>query len=165
MKKIIICILLCALFLAGCENIFEDSITDLNDSYLLDEEIENDDDAAVFDETRLFVKTVEYVMCHEYFICYRNPDGSETEIVKMGLQQNPFHVIGERIYFTEGDALYSVDFNGGDKQYLSDRSDDYYSFNLIERVEGDWLLCSGTKWKEIYGDPVALNGLRRVSFT
>jgi hypothetical protein len=160
MKKIFISMILITLILTGC-NMGYDYDLYLGDDLHLMENTEEAHDS--FNASQFFVKTVTTPMQHEYFICYRNPDGSETEITSMGLQQNPYYIIGDRIYYTHYDSLVSVDFNGNDKKTLYDWSEEFYSFHWIDSVEGDWLICSGAKWQEIYGDPVALDGMHRVT--
>jgi hypothetical protein len=154
MKKLLYCALACLLLLAGC-----DGATISNEGTNTEPAFE---EAPVYDESQFFIKTVEYQEADEHYICYRHPDGTVTEIVEMGIQENPFYIVGERIYYTQGDTLYSVDFTGGDVKTLFDGSEENISFNTIDRVDGEWLYCSGTKTKYIYGDPVALDGPHRV---
>ncbi len=154
MKKILcfsLMCLTCFLLLCGCNS---ENNTGNNEQFY--------DKAYVYDGTQFFVKTQEHQEANDYFICYRYPDGSEEEIIKMGIQNNPFYIIEERLYYTQGDSLYSVDFAGEDKEILYDESDENISFNQIYRVGKGWLYCSGTKWAEISGDPVALDGRHRV---
>lgn len=144
--------LTCFLLLSSCYN--ENSSTSNSEHF--------NDKAYVYDESRFFMKTEEHQEANDYFICYRHPDGSVEEIIRMGLQNNPFYIVGDRLYFTQCGSLYSVDFTGKDTQTLYDESDENISFDQIHRIEGGWLYCSGTKWTEITGDPTALDGLHRV---
>jgi len=124
---------------------------------------EKSEGSAVYDETQFFIKSIEGPLVIEYFICYRNPDGSETEIVKMGTDQTPFRINGERIYYTQFCNLISVDFSGKDKKYLNAAaSEDEISFEQVISADGEWIYCSGSHWEEIYGDPVALDDPHRI---
>jgi len=149
MKKILIVILLCALVLTGCGTIHG-------------ADVGSNSNGDIFDETQFFIKTVEYQECNVYYIYYRNPDGSETQVTQIGIDETLFHIINGRIYYVQGGSLYSINFSGEDTQILSDSSGENITFDWIDDVEGEWLLCSGTKWHEIYGDPVALDGMHRM---
>jgi hypothetical protein len=155
MKKIFIVTLLCALILTGC-GIAHRAYESPND-------LDLPESGDVFDETQFFVKTVEYQECSEYFIYYRNPDGTETEITEIGVQESPYYIVNDRIYFAQGDSLISVNFTGGDKQYLYDNSAENISFNFIDSTDGEWLYCSGTKYREIHKNSDKFEAAHRVS--
>ena len=154
MKKILVGILLTTLLLTGCGNV--------NSLYEGANDLQHEENSDIFDETRFFIKTVEYQECNEYFIYYRNPDGSETEVTEIGIQESAYHIIDNRIYFVQGDALISVNFTGGDRQYLYDDSSENISFNSIDSTDDEWLYCIGTKYQEIHSDSGEFEVVQRV---
>jgi len=107
-----------------------------------------------------FIKKVEYQECNEYIVCHRFHTGEVTEIVNIGIREQPLIIVNERIYYATGIDLVSVNLKGEDAKRL--RRDEGHSFELmIDMVDegGEWLYCSGRKMVEIYGDPVALDGV------
>jgi len=145
MKRLFVPIILCVLTLAGC-GIVDGAVYS---SY-------PEERAAEYDAARLFVKENVTPTATEYLIYYRNSDGSEREIASMGFTDNPFYIIGDRIYYTRFDSLRSVDFTGMDTIYFYEYG---IYINSIDKVDGDWLECTGRQQVEIYGDPVALDGI------
>jgi len=107
-----------------------------------------------------FMKTVEYQECNEYIVCYRSPNGEVVEIVNIGEREQPLVIVNERIYYATGLALVSVNLEGGNKKVLNPDNGDTFEL-MIDMVDegGEWLYCSGRKMVEIYGDPVALDGV------
>ena len=160
MKKYFLTLIACAiLLLAGCKA--TNGMPNVPDA-TVESGHSIEAEKPTYDESEFFVKTIEYQECNEYVLCYRHEDGTIDELVNMGTQESPFYIIGERIYYTQGDTLISISFTGEDKKTLYDDSEANISFNEILHVENDWLYCSGTKWEEIYDDPAALDGPHRV---
>ena len=161
MRNTAILLFVCVLLLAGCANgpAFD---TDQRES----EEYFTYNQEHPFDAARLFVKMIECGECNCFYLYYRNPDGSETQIVWMGLQtgteqQHPFYIIGERIFFMQADHLVSVDFSGENKQLLSGDTQEIL-FDWIDSVDDQWLYVSGTKWQEVYGNGTPLEGMYMI---
>jgi len=122
------------------------------------------DDRNIYEEyygpTGFFIKTVEYQECNEYVVCFRSPTGEVAEIVNIGTREQPLIIVNERIYYATGLSLVSVNLEGGDKKALNpDNGDTFESMIDMVDEDGEWLYCSGRKMVEIYGDPVALDGV------
>ena len=107
-----------------------------------------------------FIKKVEYQECNEYIVCHRFYTGEVTEIVNIGIREQPLIIVNERIYYATGLSLVSVNLGGGDQKVLNPDNGDTFEL-MIDMVDedGEWLYCSGRKMVEIYGDPVALDGV------
>ena len=105
-----------------------------------------------------YVKTVSYPMINEYIVCCKNPDGSETEIVNMGMQAQQFFISGQRIYFINN-GLRSVNFFGEDEQRLSAAK---YQMEQISFVNDGWLYVYAIKRDET-SEGSAPNGSRHVT--
>lgn len=99
----------------------------------------------------------------QYSICRCGADGSLTQIADLGpANDTPFFLWEERIYYTAGGSLFSVDYNGSDTRSLCDSSEEQISFDRITMVQDGWVYCRGTRWQEINNDPAALPGPHRV---
>lgn len=155
MRKYLSILLLC-LLLAACG---KPDVTIPEGYYSGDPSVEESSQQA---DPQFFMEKQEQEMADEYFLCRRDPDGTVTRLYSMGLQEVPFLVEGERIYFTSGDTLVSTDLQGQDIQTFFDTSDARYSFNRVLEVKDGWIACAGTKWAEITDDPAALPGPHRV---
>jgi len=107
-----------------------------------------------------FMKKVEYQECNEYIVCYRSPNGEVVEIVNIGIREQPLIIVNDRIYYATGSSLVSVNPEGEDEKFLNPDNGDTFEL-MIDMVDedGEWLYCSGRKMVEIYGDPVALDGV------
>lgn len=162
MKNRAIFLLVCILLFTGCSNGYTAYTNQWEN-----EEYSTYNQEQPFDPAQLFVKMVERGECNCFYLYYRNPDGSETQIVWMGLQtgieqEHPFFIISERIFFTQAGQLVSVAFNGENINFLFGDTEEEISFDWIDFVDGEWLYISGTKWQEIYDDPSMLGEFRRV---
>jgi len=113
-----------------------------------------------YSTNRFFMKKVEYQECNEYIVCSRSPTGEVAEIVNIGPREQPLIIVNKRIYYATGISLVSVNLEGGDQKVLNPDNGDNFEL-MIDIVDegGEWLYCSGRKMVEIYGDPVALDGV------
>jgi hypothetical protein len=101
-----------------------------------------------------------------YRICRQNTDGSVTVVADLGAENNtPFFLLEERVYYTAGGSLWSVNFDGEEEKVLYDSSEEQFSFDRITMAEDGWIYCRGTCWREITDDPAALPGPHRVKAT
>ncbi len=156
MKKELICLLLC-LLLAACG---KPAVT-LPEGYYSGPTAQEE---AAEEEPVFFVQKEVLAQATEYRICRQNADGSTTVIADLGPNNDtPFFLWEERLYYTAGGSLFSVDHNGGDEKVLYDPSEEQFSFDRITMVEQGWIFCRGTRWKEITDDPNALPGPHRVT--
>ena len=113
-----------------------------------------------------FVEEEHQSQSTQYRICRQNLDGSTTVIADLGADNNtPFFLMEQRLYYTAGGSLWSVDFEGQDQTCLYDSSEKQVSFDRITMVEEGWIYCRGTLWQEITDDPAALPGPHRVAVT
>ena len=121
------------------------------------------EEAEVEQTPDFFVEKQDMGEATQYRICRTNADGSVTEIADLGPNNDtPFFLLEDRICYTAGGSLCSVDFDGKDLQTLTDSSEAQVSFDRITMVEDGWIYCRGTCWQEITDDPSALPGPHRV---
>ena len=113
-----------------------------------------------------FVEKEELAETTQYRIFRQNSDGSTTVIADLGPDNDtPFFLLQERVYYTAGGSLFSVDFEGKNPKVLYDSSQEQVSFDRITMVEEGWIYCRGTCWQHITDDPAALPGSHRVTVT
>ena len=154
MKKIVAAAL-CCLLLAACG---KPDVT-LPEGYYSGPAQEESESAA---QPQFYVEKQEQAMADEYFLCRLDADGTQTRLFSLGVEDVPFFVEGDRIYFTSGDTLVSTNWDGEDRKTFFDQSEQQYSFNRVLKIEDGWISCSGTKWAEVTDDPAALPGPHRV---
>ena len=112
------------------------------------------------------VQKEEQAEATAYRICRENVDGSVTVIADLGVDNDtPFFLLEERLYYTAGGSLCSVDFEGKNPKMLYDSSEEQVSFERITMAEDGWIYCRGTYWQEVSDDPAALPGPHRVKVT
>ena len=113
-----------------------------------------------------FVEKEELAEATQYRICRQNEDESITVIADLGPDNDtPFFLLEDRLYYTAGGSLCSVDFEGQNPRTLYDSGEEQVSFDRITMVEDGWIYCRGTRWQEITDDPAALPGSHRVAVT
>lgn len=148
---IILCIMSLCCICTGCGD-FHDAIF----------EEENINIPEEYDADNFFVKEVEQFDCSAYILCYEHRGGEVTEIADMGFEQHNFVIVEDRIYYVNGSTLTCIDFAGQDRRTFHDAECEVEPREVMYYADG-WLYCHGTKWVEIYGDPVALDGPHPVT--
>lgn len=150
MKKIIICLFACLFLFTGCT----DSTTTDSESTVISS------DSQSYDETNFFVRTVENQELNQYYISYTNSDGSVTDIYDMGLRaaEPPFLVYDGYIYCAGRDLL-KIDYDGNIVERFENGADGIVQINSVINIYDGSIYCIATQEFEIYGDPVALDGV------
>ena len=115
-----------------------------------------------YDVSRFFVKTVEKQLCNEYIVCYEKSNSETVEVVNMGIADQKLIIAGQRIFYSTGYTLLSVDFEGANEIVLEKNPEDDIIFEKITSTDDEWLYCEGRKMVEIYGDPTALDGVHFI---
>ena len=115
-----------------------------------------------YDISRFFVKIVDNQECNEYIVCYEKENGNTIEIVNMGIEKQKLIISGQRIFYSTGFTLISVDFEGENEMLLEKNQDSDISFEKITSTDNEWLYCEGRKMVEIHEDPTALDGIHYI---
>lgn len=98
-----------------------------------------------------------------HYISYEGLDGQTYRVADLGTCDSPWFIIGDRIYYTTGLGLYSMDFSGENIKRFVPSGGESYTIDYLFRETDGWIYCRCRKTVESVEDPAAAPGAHTVT--